>query len=612
MKKLFTALLAAVMCTSLCLASCKKAEPVSVDETNHTDTSENREENAITVEEVEAAPLAAFEKALSVEFDSGIAKTFENIGKSETVHVEMSVPETVKLELWANTKEDNPGVAFEAYGEGSDEGVFAHLTGKEAAIGVGKVAYGIPLENFKENFENAKFWDFAGITPDEFYQAIEAELGVGIDELVKNIEAFMNRIEVSNEKNNEELAQILAGAVKNVDLRKVGINHGELDAVVIEYLIDTDFLEDLSYWYLDVLEENPLNELMSMAEDYGLSYNNAVDQYEETFDMLISSFDESVEKLCVDAAINPMNGRLCQLTFAIDPDDDIEAGAEYVIELDLGRDFTKSEKFLLDAYTKYGDDIEPVATIALTAKNDGKKLDYAVTAKSYYDREASEEVEIVAFRADLEEKRYTVYYDEEEIVSGSIDIREGYFSIDFDGTDVKLSIDYDDTSFETKLEAEGETMRIFVDDEKLPEAPDYKNLFEMTEEEFFTLAEMLNMGGAYESVEPDQDHVASTSSELAEYAENLNSQLSGIDEAETFEMKVEARDNSIVLEYTYLIDIGSVEDAAEAMNATFDGMTESVSDYVQQMRDETGIDIYSLIYEYYTKDGELIILREFR
>ncbi len=611
MKKLFTVLLAAVMCTSFCLASCKKAEPVSGGETNPDDFSENRAENAITVEEVKADPLAAFDQALSFELDGGIAKTFENIGKSETVHMEMSVPETVKLELWANKKEDNPGVAFEAYSEGSDDRVFAHITGKEAALGVGNIAYGVPLDNFKEDFENAKFWDFAVITPDEFYQAIEAELGFGIDELVKNAETFMNEIEAFNEKCDNEFAEILAGAVRKVEICEVELNDGKLDAVVIEYLIDTDFLEDFSYWYLDVLEANPMNALMAAAEDYGLSYNNAVDQFEEVFDMLISSFDESVEKLCVDAAINPFNGRLCHITFAVDPDDGIEADTEYIVELDLGRDFTKSEKFLVDAYTRYGDDIEPVATIALTAKNDGKNIDFAVTAKSYYDGEASEEVEIAAFKADLEEKRYTVYCDEEEIISGSLEIREGYFSIDFDGTDVKLSIDYDDSSFEIKFEAEGETLRVFVDDEKLPEAPDYNNLFEMTEEEFYELGEMLNMGSDYVEEEPTQDYAASTSPELVEYAELLNSQFSDTNEEDVFKINVEARDDSIIISYTYLIDIGDAEAAAETINESLDSMAESVSAYVQQMREEAGIDFYSLVYEYYTKDGELIVLSEF-
>ncbi|MBE6571986.1 MAG: hypothetical protein E7656_07050 [Ruminococcaceae bacterium] len=617
MKRLFALFLAITLCTSLSLTSCKKKSD-AVDAGA-----------PITLEEVKADPTGAVERSAAEASQVGIFKTFENIGKLENVHVSLDIPNVADVEMWASVAENLKGFAMDLNDKQSDQIISANINQKHAAIGYDGKTYGIPVENLKENFENAKFWEFADMTPEEFYDEIEDELGISLDELATMFSSLGEQLATFESEINEEAEGILAEMEVNVEQLEIETAEGKLDAIVVDYPITTDSLEDICYWYLDVLERNPLigsaSQIIPGSED---EYYDIVDQYEYIFDELIAAFDEYIDSFNIKYLINAANGRLSQFVIEFTSDHMEDPDATYVLEIDLGHDYLTSDTVYINAYTLSDGEKIMDSVIKIAEKLDKKEYSMVITATTYEDGEIEEEIEIFNIEADRKNGRYTVSAMGQAMLAGDFEAKDGLFSISVDGVPLKLSVEYGEKSFELELEAADQSLEFVIDDEKLPETPDYKNIFEMDEDEFEALADLFTFEetAVAEIKQPEiiedepvdvvvgedepevvENEISAVMS-LEEYANELDRDFRSLVYYDDLSVSIIARDNSIVYQYKYTKDAKIPEDIAEDLETIGDAVLSAL----EKHRAASNCEIESIIYEYYDGEGELIAGREFK
>lgn len=114
-----------------------------------------------------------------------------------------------------------------------------------------------------------------------------------------------------------------------------------------------------------------------------------------------------------------------------------------------------------------------------------------------------------------------------------------------------------------------------------------------------------NLGGG------DEVNVSNDNAELVAFAESLNAE-GAVQEEEGIEIKVEARNNSLVFKYILSEKFYGIEGYADALETTLEGMDDAVLQMLETTRKESGIDISSVFYEYYKDSGELIVSREYK
>lgn len=596
MKRLFALFLALTLCTGICLTSCKKKPAVDAGA-------------PVTLSQVEEDPFAAIEGSMSAKAEGGILATFENIEKLETAHISLDVAKMAEIEVWASVAEDLKGFAMDINDKQSDQIISANINEKHAAIGYDGKIYGIPVENLKENFENAKFWEFADMTPEEFYDEFEDDFGISLEKLAERFKSLEKDLEEYGVKANEDLSEIIKDADIKVEQCELETAQGKLDAIVVDYPVTTDLLEDISYCYLDTLEGFPCAELFAMADpDFEYEYEYALDEYAYIFDSMISAFDEYVESLDLKFVINSANGRLSQFVIEFTSDYMDDPDATYVIEIDLGHDYLTSDTVYINAYTLSDGEKIMESVIKIAEKLDKKEYSMVITATSYEDGEIEEEIEIFNIEADRKDGRYTMSAMGQAMLAGDFEDKDGFFSISVDGVPFKLSVEYGEKSFELELEAADQSLELVIDDEKLPETPEYTNIFEMDEEEFEDLSDLFyhEETAVAEVKQPEVAHQKNTS--LEEYANELDKNHRALVYYDDLSVSIMARDNSIVYEYRYSKDAV----IPETLEADLEAMDESVLSALERHRTESNCEIESIIYEYYNGEGELIAGREFR
>lgn len=100
-----------------------------------------------------------------------------------------------------------------------------------------------------------------------------------------------------------------------------------------------------------------------------------------------------------------------------------------------------------------------------------------------------------------------------------------------------------------------------------------------------------------------EGYVAGMQSQFDSMAESMKE--SGLD------MKVEARDKSVVYKYQYITDVGDIDVVKEALEASIEAMDTTFEGYLEALKAAVP-DAESIILEYYSAGGELITSKEYK
>lgn len=105
---------------------------------------------------------------------------------------------------------------------------------------------------------------------------------------------------------------------------------------------------------------------------------------------------------------------------------------------------------------------------------------------------------------------------------------------------------------------------------------------------------------------------ASEKDALATYAELIEKQSEGAFDKDILEVDVEVRGKTLVFKYIYQQDIADIDTVVASLEESLEELGNTVTESISQMSVEAGTEIEALCMEYYTKDGELIISREYK
>ena len=333
----------------------------------------------------------------------------------------------------------------------------------------GGEAYGLHVTNLKEDLKNAKLWEFAGITYDEFIAHMENEIGFDFLAWIGNLGGYLANAATLEAEYTERFIGILDGAERSVKFETVDVADGEINALVLDYVITADLLKDLANAYIDMFGEMPIPE--SPEVDF-------VGTYREGFDMMIESFEESVDDMRIIATVNTATGKISKIAFAFDVEDE-----EGKIELDLGKIASESTKYVLTAYGGS----ESVGTIEYIKEDTEDKLVHRIVMNS----EGEKLVEGV-FTYDRATGAFDFAMDGMKIFGGSAVFSDDSVSgtVEIGGELFDFNTTSTDTSYTFEVGCYGETILAFVwEIASLPEFPEYLNIFEMDKEDFEAMAE---------------------------------------------------------------------------------------------------------------------------
>ena len=605
MKKILSAILAAILCASFSFMACTK----KTEETIADDEAVNviAEETSLTMQDVEGAPFTAILKASAS--DKGIIPTLYNIVEYGSLYYSVGI-ENINIDLWASEKENSYGgvvdLEIEEFGD-----VSAYITDKSFAISsdslLGGKTYGFSFENFKENFENAKFLKELGLTAQDIYDAIETEIGVTVDEIVAlALDYAEEAVAYEAKYSGDYFTKILDTVKHTVEEKELDLASGKIDTIAINCSLDYDFVAKLFDAYIDMLDENPAknvaNAIYSMMDLY-MEYDDIVETYRYMAEELEEFYDEYIESLDLVAYINADTSKLAYLELKAD------VFVNYLDEIGtaiITIDFSNPEKVVFNMIA-----IEDGKEI----HNENLTVSEKLSADKYIlsiDHEANDiKTQLFSFNIDRKANRFVLSAAGANI-EGEAKLTENSIEISPDGLPVSLYAKLTDKEVELRGEIDVVPFNFVLRAEDLPKIPEYKNIFEITLEEFIaigenfaSIAEYFGEGEDFDdptfeyriAVEYETDREA-----LEEYAKNMYT------EDESYYARVEGDD---------VLVLGAILD--EADDEAYARIDEEISDIadlfdevIPVFEEEAQAKISALVIEYVTTDGDLIARHEFR
>lgn len=401
----------------------------------------------------------------------------------------------------------------------------------------GEEKYGIKLDTLEEDFkDSALFKSFSGgMTYDEFVAGLESDMGVSFDEILGSITG--ENAAVSVEEYTQKVEEVIKGLGSEVT---EGV-YADVDVITVKYTVTKEDVDKLLAIFDDMY--NGL---------YNSIYGAVADAPEMTD--LGTVYDE-IKEAFKDGAT---------LTFHLREDngvligENISAGADMSIDMNFG---AKSGEVLDIAITVNAKvDGEAVKIVTnIDEETEGDKSGFVLAVEADMGGESAN-AKIRALRNKADGK-YEIkgYADDEEVLSAT-----GVLT--YSATDFKLTVD----SITVDGEDTGVTMEISAKTGGTVEAvPQYKSVFELTEEDLGALEMFGGLLGSYE--DSGEDYVEGWYDE--EYADSEfeidYDDLFGEDYEVDFEI---GEDYEIIIDEDYEIDYEDFEGAVNELENVLGGL----------------------------------------
>ncbi len=480
MKKSFLAkLLIVILCLSLVLCGCSgaadnKDDGKNDDKTsnqgdgNKNDDDKGNKEEATPEEKAEAAIGNTLSAIFSSDVDLGILEDAMECGK-----VTISMGDYIENVLYINTNDFNVADQLSLNIEGAELGAELYVNDEDLVIAVPGIldgAYGISFDTLASDLEDSLMWEMMGLDYDEVMGQLNEYLE-GLDGMLGGMDSSMN-----------DLAGALEEALDYVDrditegIAKV--NGKDVPAVIVTYTITSDNLHKMLNvmidWFEGCAEEMGLEDTMESAGMGRLS---------DTIGEMKSSMDEFFKEGTMDVElvvnVNAETGYIMTADASVVGAMEGEEST-ILMNVNLGEDVTKSDEYTLTVSSTFEDETMDILEIALERDSNGSEISYDFSVYSY-----DAEVFAASFEYDSASYEYNLSVKADE---SAVTI-EGTYKLTDD--EFEFFVDY--------IEVDGESMDIGllvtaepVSASEIPDAPEYKNILTMTEDEWNALLEVLN------------------------------------------------------------------------------------------------------------------------
>lgn len=397
-------------------------------------------------EEVENALSESVNLVVDKDSPAAIANGLKSSGK---IHYIVSKDE-YSYEVWSNSnaeaavKIDFDGETVQAYLSNSGIAVKSEtLFGEEKA-------YGIDFKKAGKNLPKSEIWDMLDIDYEDFYDEYGDEIDA-VTDFLGNIGKYVNDGKKAVLSAKKEAYKALKEADHSTKDDTVKVNDGEVKAVVLEYDLEKDIIDDVVDAFADGIEEAKLYDFV----DELMPHSNIIDGIFSELKYSASELDGCE----LTVAISKSNGAL---VFA-------ELNTEYAnYTLDLGVNPAKSEEFVLSCEYKNGD----LSEIVYERSSSKDSLERVLTFKE-------DGTEAESFEFELNKK------------DGSFALKN-YFR-DTVVSEITGTLKYSDKSFELFVgEIDGEEIGLTVKADtstNVPKLPKFTDALKMSEEDIEALGE---------------------------------------------------------------------------------------------------------------------------
>ena len=468
-KSIFAKLLIVVLCLSLVLCGCASSGNTDVDDGGKGENKPNVE--TVTPEQIAEEALA---KTMSAIFgDMGFVESDSDYGK-----ITLSVGEYVNNVMYIDGKDMQVADELSLNIDGMQMELGIYANDEELVLTMPDVlddAYGISYETLLQDLENSELWTLLGVDYDE----VKSEIEPMLEDLLKQ----------DADDSVEEMEQLIEDVLSSVDRKvtegKVTVDGETVDAVIVTYSMDQDdmlkMLDSFCVWYEKYME--------SFA---ALDIEEAMDEFDDAVAEVETALKEADLTVELVVNINAETGYIMTAKGVLEGTVEDEEGTA-ILELDLGLDASKSDKFTLKA----------------TEIADGEEMDVfqVILKRDIADAEVAYELSVRA--AGMTVFRMDLTYDKDTNAYGiEMEMDEEKFSANgtFEATDSKLALTVDTlTSYGEETELNLELILENITAEDIPAMPKYKNILKLTQDDLIDVITKLGetFGGA--SAEPDID-----------------------------------------------------------------------------------------------------------
>lgn len=339
---------------------------------------------------------------------------------------------------------------------------------------------GVKLDTLVEDLKDADaIWEATGMSREEFMSQFGFILNV-----LNNTESKGTLAELLKLKEmTDQLKEILDDCDIDVTEDKVITGTEKVKAVIVTYNLTTEELAKISDVLVSWVGESYTVLMSEMGESLantGLLPDNIKDQLNEAKGSLKKALEDAKLRASIMVAINPKTEVImradCKITATVDKKEE-----HVTISLDLGKDPKTSPEYQLNFITSSG--IESAAskvTIGYQRK-DSEGLYHRRIYCTILGDEFDQNVELV-LKWNTKSNIYTLAFDSVDtsvLISG-----------DGKASDKKLEFSIDKVEIndeETKLGLEF----VFEQGKKTPDAPNYTNIFDLSDDELKSLLGMV-------------------------------------------------------------------------------------------------------------------------
>lgn len=399
-------------------------------------------------EEVENAVSTSIKEVIDKDSPAAIVNSAL---KSDKAHLKVTA-DGVDIEYWLDS--GAPGFVAKINIDENDAALYFNDSGVavESKAFLGDTSYGIGFKKIGKNLENSEIWSLADVDYEEIYEEYGDEIDAAV-ELLENLGKIIKDDNKSMEDAKKEAYKIFADAEHETTSDTFELHDGEVDAVVLEYELESDTIKDFFDIIIDGIEDT---RMMSLIDD--ITGNVNLGGYKSACDMIAETFNGAE----LTIALNKKNGQFVYAEFYV-KDSDFRAIA------DLGKDPANSEDYIFSMETG-GTKTE----IIYSRSDDDDSFERALTLK-----EDDSEISSIYFELSKEDGAFVIRVNSEDVEMGQIIGTMKY-------TDKSVDIVIDE------LLGEKSDITISADTtEGLPKVPKYTDILTMSEDELEELADIV-------------------------------------------------------------------------------------------------------------------------
>lgn len=481
--------------------------------------------------------IAKTSETVSVKMPEELESVFKSLEEKGSIKVEGTIPEIGEAAASIYYDVKNQAFGGSVSMNYMEQNITAELYANQNALAVkapqilGDKAYGLPINNLKEDLKNATIWELTGTDYSEIQPEIEKFLDQIEDAMSQSASNDNSPSVLKVKKLVEDVEAVLKECAVAVKESIIGSGDKAPASVTVTYTMTKAQFEKIAELYIEFVEWSVTDAMAGME---GITDGDI----DEMIDSLREAVKEFAGEYTVSFNIGNDTGMISQITVSMEGTSEGKP-LSLTLLVDLGVDPAASKTQTISLSGKF-DNEEHKDALVVTIQNDDTDgvLDRTLTIKA----EDMKDDIVIKVNIGKEKFLFSVKAEGETVaVSGKYALSDSALKI----SDCVI------TSGDEKLEL-GVTFTLEAVKE-IPAMPSYTNLLQLTEEELMELSETI--GSLIPSEEPEYPEIPDDyiSANVVIHAENY----------EEMAMEIPFEEGTLVNDFCLgLIDWENESDAA--------------------------------------------------